>query len=82
LNICLSSFDTREIVGHNSLKIHFAQKPSQFETNYILTLILMFVGKAGDKVLKFIMPLLLVYIRNFGFIEQKCIFEKDRKVKN
>ena len=29
---------------------NLAQEPSQFETNYILSLILMFIGKAGDTV--------------------------------
>ncbi len=33
-----------------------------------------------EKVLKFLMPLELIYNRNFGFIEQKkCIFEPYRE---
>ncbi len=33
-----------------------------------------------EKVLQFIMPLKLIYNKNFGFIELKCIFEQYREV--
>jgi hypothetical protein len=32
-----------------------------------------------EKVLQFIMPLELIYSKNFGFIEPKCIFEHYRE---
>jgi hypothetical protein len=37
------------------------------------------IGGTTEKVLQFIMPLKSIYNRNFGFIEQKCIFEHYRE---
>ncbi len=34
-----------------------------------------------EKVSQFIMPLKSIYNKNFGFIQLKCTFENDRKVK-
>jgi hypothetical protein len=36
---------------------------------------------ATEKVLQFMLQLKSIYIRNFGFVKLKCIFEHCRKVK-
>jgi hypothetical protein len=39
----------------------------------------MIIEGTTEKVLQFIMPLKSIYNRNFGFTEQKCIFEHNRE---
>ena len=47
---------------------------------HVFTFLLIIEGTT-EKVVQFIMPLKSIYNRNSGFIEQKCILEKYKKVK-
>jgi hypothetical protein len=63
----------------------FAPQPSKFilcfninVTTLVFYIFSLNIEGITEKVLQFIMPLKLIYNLNFGFIEQKCIFEHCR----
>ncbi len=70
---------------HKSLKNRVTLFHSEFSIFYqwnstFFTFALIVEG-ATEKVFQFVMTLKTIYNKNFGFIEQKCIFENYRMVK-